>query len=198
MSLLSTRGKWRTSKAVHSFRKQVDRSSAFRCDTAAAQDGAISNRFGGKKSRCQPSRSVHGSPLGRHGTSRRCSSVVCSNAKSAQSRCVVGHSNARCQWPTLNRGENLRQPRPCLLRTAHHSGGLCSVGAPKDPSARSSQRISAWRTGSHCRLGSHAGSEDSAPQTRTSRCSEGQLSTRSRDCSATHRRTWKGARVPLY
>src|SRR6267154_2360022 len=131
---------------------------------ASSQNGAISNRFGGKKSRCQPSRSLHGSPLGRHGATRRCASVVCSNAKPAQSRCVVGYSRARCQWPTLHRRENLRQPRPGLLRTANHSGGVCSVGASEDPSTRSSQRISAWRTGSHCRLGSHAGSEDSAPQ----------------------------------
>lgn len=66
----------------------------------ARKKGATGSRFGSEKSRYQPSGSVHGSPLGRRGTPRRCAPAVCSDARSAQSRCVVGDSNAHCQWPT--------------------------------------------------------------------------------------------------
>jgi DNA-binding CsgD family transcriptional regulator len=43
---------------------------------------------------------------------------VCSHTKPAKSRCAVSHSSARCQWPALHGRENLRQPRPCFLRTS--------------------------------------------------------------------------------
>ena len=39
---------------------------------------------------------------------RRCSSRICFLTEPAKSRCVVGYSNARCQWPAFNGRENLR------------------------------------------------------------------------------------------
>jgi len=127
-----------------------------------------------QKSRRQPSRSVHGLSSCRHGTSRRCPSGVCCHTKLAKGRRFVGHSSARGQW-LLSTAEKIYGSLGPPSTDYEQLWLLCSVGAFEDSAPGNSPGVSAWGTGPHCRPGSYARSEDSAPQTRPPRCSQGQL-----------------------
>jgi len=53
--------------------------------------------------------------------------MFCQRAESAAGRSSGRHSCAPRQWPALHGGENLRQLRLRILRTAHHPAGLCAL-----------------------------------------------------------------------
>jgi len=68
---------------------------------------AISNRFGHEKSRCNPARSVHGSPLGRHGLLDDALPVFASARSLPRAVCCWLFQRS-CQWPAFDGRENLR------------------------------------------------------------------------------------------
>src|SRR5207244_4045157 len=106
----------------------------------------------------------------------------------AGSRFVV-HPCAGGQWTAARRREDLRKPASLFLRPAHHAGGLRPVGSSPYPTPGGAQGIFPGGTGPYRGTGSHAGSENLAPETVPAGETQGQLQTRPGNRPAPHPRT---------